>query len=81
MNEHSELHIENNHIRVVGEPEPTFYTAVLLMGGYNGPHGYAGKIVVANNKIEMENGDAGMVFTEIQIDPLHEGSPQCAKRH
>ena len=70
-----ELHIENNHIRVVGEPEPAFYTAGLLMGGDNGLPGYAGKIVVANNKIEMENGDAGIVFTEIQIDPLHEGTP------
>lgn len=72
-----EMHIENNHIRVVGEPEPTFYTAGMVMGGDNGLPGYAGKIVVANNKIEMDNGDAGMVFTEIQIDPLHEGPPNA----
>ena len=66
-----EVRIENNHIRVVGEPQENMYTSGMILGADNGLPGYAGKIVVANNTIDMQNGDAGLAITAVQIDPLH----------
>lgn len=70
-----EVRIENNRIRVVGEPEEYMYTSGMILGADNGVPGYAGKIMITNNVIEVQNGDAALAITEVQIDPLHLRAP------
>jgi hypothetical protein len=74
-----EVRVENNRIRVVGEPEEYMYTSGMILGADNGVPGYAGKIMVTNNTIEVQNGDAALAITEVQIDPLHLRTPYPLK--
>jgi hypothetical protein len=52
----------NNRIRVMAEQEEDVFSSGILMGSDNGGNAYDGQVFVEGNEIEMQGGDAAMVF-------------------
>lgn len=56
------MRVENNHIRVVGSGEPSVATDGMILSNDNGVEGFEAQMLVKNNVVEMQGGNAGIVM-------------------
>jgi hypothetical protein len=56
------LRFQRNRIRVAGESEEGVFTAGVLIGTDDGVDDYAGPVVIEQNEIEMQGGDAALIL-------------------
>jgi hypothetical protein len=56
------MHVANNHIRVVGTDVPSVATDGMILSNDNGVEGFDGQVLVQDNVIEMQGGNAGIVM-------------------
>jgi hypothetical protein len=68
------VRVENNTIRVVGEPEDGFSVG-LMMGTTDAAFaGYDGTVIVKNNEIAMQNGDSAVALGDPWLPAVLEGA-------